>query len=261
MTKTEMRSAKLLEMLRVHQRVNVKTATSALNISEATVRRLFAQLEEEGEVIRVHGGVQLAPQLGNDYSFRVSTLHRSEEKTRIGEAASGIIASNERIFLDSGTTVLKLAESLALRIKMKEVEDLVVVTNSLTYVELLGRHCKVMLIGGEIRLGRRDVCGPIAEKTLKMFHVNKAFLGADALNLDAGFMTTDERTVKMCEIVIDRADQVYVLADSEKFNRSSFLSYAGLDAADMIFTDNGLSPNTFDAFTSAGAHIQAIALD
>ncbi len=258
MTKAEKRTAKLLEMLRVHQRVDVKTATSALNISEATVRRLFAQLEKEGEVIRVHGGVQLAPQLGTDYSFRVSTLHRSEEKTRIGEAAAETVASNERIFLDSGTTVLKLAESLALRIQMNEMENLVVVTNSLTYVELLGRHCKVMLSGGEIRLGRRDVCGPIAEKILKMFHVNKAFLGVDAINIDAGFMTTDERTAKMCEIVIDHADKVYVLADSEKFNTSSFLSYAPLDAADTIFTDNGTVPETFEAFTNAGAHIEVV---
>lgn len=259
MTKTEMRTVKLLEMLRVHQRIDVKTATSALNISEATVRRLFAQLEEEGEVIRVHGGVQLAPQLGNDYSFRVSTLHRSEEKIRIGEAAAGIITSNERIFLDSGTTVLKLAESLSLRIHAREVKNLIVVTNSLTYVDILGKYCKVILIGGEIRVGRRDVCGPIAEKILEMFHVNNAFLGADAINIDAGFMTTDERTAKMCGIVIDHADRTYVLADSEKFNTSSFLSYAPLDAVDTIFTDNGIPPETFETFTSAGAHIRRIA--
>jgi DeoR/GlpR family transcriptional regulator of sugar metabolism len=261
MTKTEMRTAKLLDMLRVHQRVDVKTATSALNISEATVRRLFAQLEKDGEVIRVHGGVQLAPQLGSDYSFRVSTLHRSEEKTRIGRAAAETVASNERIFLDSGTTVLKLAESLAVRIQAGEVKNLIVVTDSLTYVDLLGRYCKVILIGGEVRVARRDVCGPIAEKILEMFHTNNAFLGADAINLDAGFMTTDERTAKMCEIVIDHADRVYVLADSEKFNTSSFLSYGPLDAADTIFTDDGVPSETFEAFTVAGAHIQTIAPD
>lgn len=261
MTKAEKRTVKLLEMLRVHQRVDVKTATSALNISEATVRRLFAQLEKEGEVIRVHGGVQLAPQLGNDYSFRMSTLHRSEEKNLIGETAAGIIGSNKRVFLDSGTTVLKLAESLSVRLQAGEVRNLIVVTNSLTYVDILGNYCKVILIGGEIRVGRRDVCGPIAEKILEMFHVNNAFLGADAINIDAGFMTTDERTAKMCGIVIAHADRVCVLADSEKFNTSSFLSYAPLNAIDTIFTDQGISPETVEAFTNAGAHIQKIIPD
>ena len=35
-------------------------------------------------------------------------------------------------------------------------------------------------------------------------------------------MTTDERTAKMNQIVVDRADHAYVLADSSKFNRASF---------------------------------------
>lgn len=258
MTKAEIRTATLLEMLRVHQRIDVKTATSALKISEATVRRLFAQLEKEGEVIRVHGGVQLAPHLGTDYSFRISTLHRSEEKTCIGEAAAQIVGSDERIFLDSGTTVLKLAESLSLRLQTGEVENLIVVTNSLTYVDMLGKYCKVILIGGEIRVGRRDVCGPIAEKTLMMFHVNKAFLGADAINLDFGFMTTDERTAKMCEIVLERSDKIYILTDSEKFDTSSFIPYAPLDVVDTIFTDGGITQEILDDFTKAGAHIEIV---
>ncbi len=259
MTKIALRTAKLLELLRLHQRVNVKTVALALNISDATVRRLFAQLEKGGEVIRIHGGVQLSPQLGHDYSFRVSALHRSEEKTRIGEAAAGIIASNERIFLDSGTTVLKLAEALSLRIQAGEVEHLIVVTNSLTYVDMLGKYCKVILIGGEIRVRRRDVCGPIAEKTLVMFHVDKAFLGADAINLDPGFMTTDERTARMCEIVIERAGKVYVLADSEKFNTSSFIPYAPLTAVDTILSDRGMTQEVLHLYQSAGAHIEIVA--
>lgn len=258
MTKTEQRVTKLLEMLRVHQRVDVKTTTKALEISEATARRLFAQLEKEGDVIRVHGGVQLAPQLGHDYSFRISALHRSEEKTRIGTVVADIVASHDRIFLDSGTTVLKLAEALSLRIQAGHLKNLVVVTNSLTHIETLAKWCKVILIGGEIRIERRDVCGPIAEKTLTIFHVDKAFLGADAISLESGFMTTDERTATICELVIERADKVYVLADSEKFNKTSFLPYAPLNRIDTVFTDQGLDTETLHAYTNAGTYIQIV---
>lgn len=258
MTKTELRTVKLLEMLRIHHRVDVKTVATVLEISEATVRRLFAQLEKEGEVIRVHGGVQLAPQLGHDYSFRVSALHRSREKTFIGNAVAEIVESNERIFLDSGTTVLKLAEVLSLRIQAGTLENIVVVTNSLTHIETLANWCKVILIGGEIRVERRDVCGTIAEKTLMMFHFDRAFLGADAISLESGFMTTDERTSQICEIVIERTDKAYVLADSEKFNKSSFITYAPLNPIDTIFTDNSINRETFDAFTNAGAHIEIV---
>jgi DeoR/GlpR family transcriptional regulator of sugar metabolism len=258
MTKTEIRTAKLLEMLQIEKRVDVKTVAHALEISEATVRRLFAQLEEDGDVIRVHGGVQLAPQIGYDYSYRVSASHKSREKTFIGNAAAEVVKSDESLFLDSGTTVLKLAETLSVKIQTGALENIVVVTNSLTNIETLAKWCKVILIGGEVRLPRRDVCGTIAEKVLMMFHVDRAFFGADAISLEGGFMATDERTSKMNEIVLQQADNAYVLTDSGKFNKTSFISYATLDAVGAIFTDDGIEQETLDAFTNAGAHIEIV---
>ena len=91
-----------------------------------------------------------------------------------------------------------------------------------------------------------------------MFHVNKAFLGADAVSLAAGFMTTDERTAKMNQIVVDRADHAYVLVDSSKFGKSSFVQYAGLDQVETVFTDPGLGKETLKAYAEAGARIQTV---
>ncbi len=258
MTKTELRTAKLLEMLQIDKRVDVKTVANALEISEATVRRLFAQLEEDGEVIRIHGGVQLAPQVGYDYSYRVSVTHQSKEKTLIANAAVDVVTSDESLFLDSGTTVLKLAEALSVKIQTGVLENIVVVTNSLTNIETLAKWCKVILIGGEVRLPRRDVCGTIAEKVLMMFHVNKAFFGADAISLEKGFMGTDERTSKMNEIVLKQAGHAYVLVDSGKFNKTSFISYAPLGAVNTVFTDEGIDQATLVAFTNAEAHIEVV---
>ena len=39
-------------------------------------------------------------------------------------------------------------------------------------------------------------------------------------------MTTDERTARMNEIVLSDSDTAYILADSSKFDKSSFISYA-----------------------------------
>ena len=154
MNKHELRSIRLLEMLHSSKRLGVKSVARSLAISEATARRFFSQLEEEGKVIRVHGGVQLAPQLGNDYSFRVSAAHHQRQKQLIGARAAELVRDNERIFLDSGTTVLKLAETLSLRIQTGVLKNLVVLTNSVTHLETLARWCKVILIGGEIRVER-----------------------------------------------------------------------------------------------------------
>jgi DeoR family transcriptional regulator of aga operon len=256
--KHELRTVRLLEILQSRKRVDVQTVAKSLSISEATTRRFFSQLEEQGKVIRVHGGVQLAPQLGYDYSFRVSAAHRQREKALIGGKAAELVQSGERLFLDSGTTVLRLAEALALRLQMGALKGLVVLTNSVTHLETLARWCKVILIGGEIRVERLDVCGSLAETNLQMFHVNKAFLGADAVSLKSGFMTTDERTSKMNQIVVERADHVYVLVDSGKFDRSSFVQYATFRQVEAVYTDGGIGRDTLRRFSEAGARIEIV---
>ncbi len=258
MNKYERRTIKLLDMLQLNKRLDVKTVADTLDISEATARRFFSQLEEEGKVIRVHGGVQLAQQLGYDYSFRVQAAHRQEQKTLIGARAAELINDNERIFLDSGTTVLKMAETLSVKLQTGELQGIVVLTNSIAHVETIARWCKVILVGGEIRAERLDVCGSVAEKTLMMFHLDKAFFGADALNISGGCMSTDERTSTINELVVERAEKSYVLVDSSKFNKTSFIRYASIDQIDTILTDSGVSKDVLKAYREAGAHIEVV---
>ncbi len=245
-------------MLQLHKRLELKEVVEVLEISEATARRLFAQLEKEGKILRIRGGIQIVQQLGYDYSYQALVSHRSHEKSIIGKAAAELVENNDRIFLDAGTTVLHLAETLSVKIQAGDLQNIVVVTNALTYIETLAKWCKVILIGGEIRVENQDLCGPIAEKSLMLFHVDKAFLGTNAMSLERGFMATDERTAKINELAVQQADNVYVLADSKKFQKSSFISYAPLNAADAIFTDSGIDRETVDAFTNAGAYIDVV---
>ncbi|HTZ52379.1 MAG TPA: DeoR/GlpR family DNA-binding transcription regulator [Spirochaetia bacterium] len=258
MKKSEIRTSRLMEMLQLNKRLGVKTVADTLGVSVATVRRLLARLESEGKVIRTHGGARLSPHLGTDYSYYVSSTHRSREKALIGRAAAETVVGGDRLFLDSGTTVLKLAEALSLRLQAGTLKNVVVITNSLALVEALARWCKVLLVGGEVRVERRDVWGPITEETLRQFRVSKAFLGADAVHISSGFMTTDESTAKMNEIVLRNSSHAFVLADSEKFTRDSFVRYAALTEAETIFTDPGIPLDVLQGFRDAGARVVVV---
>jgi DeoR family transcriptional regulator, fructose operon transcriptional repressor len=256
MKKNELRSARLLELLRLNKRLDVKTVSESFDVSEATVRRMFTQLAKEGKLIRTHGGVLLAPHLSTDYSYFLSASHKNKEKTEIGRFAAELICSGDRLFLDSGTTVLKFAEALSLRLQSGALKNIVVITTSLVLVETLARWCKVILVGGEARLERRDLCGPLSEENLRQYHITRAFFGADAINLRGGFMTTEEWTAKMDEIALKNANHAYVLADAEKFNRDSFIHYADLDEIECVYTDAGIPANVVQDFTEAGARLQ-----
>lgn len=255
MSKIERREQKLLELLQTYRRLDIKQVADWLEISETTARRMCTKLESGQRVIRVHGGVQLSEQYLNDYSYHNKELHFLHEKVAIGNYCASIIESGERIFCDSGTTVHQFVLSLINRIKSDEIGDIVILSNSLANFDPIANYCKVILLGGEVRLSRLDVCGSIAEEVLKKFHISKAFLGADAVNGKKGFMTTDERTAKMNEIVLTDADTSYVLADSSKFDKASFISYAKPGMISEVVTDWNLQQKSKLKFEQLGYNI------
>jgi DeoR/GlpR family transcriptional regulator of sugar metabolism len=255
MSKKQERVSTLLEMLHARGRLSVEQVSSALHLSESTVRRLFSQLEHENKVIRTHGGVQLCTPGVFNYSYNQSERRRSEQKERIGSCAAGYVRDSGCIFLDSGTTVLKLAVRLALDLEAGRVQNIIVLTNSLDIADILGGVCKVLMIGGEVRIERRDVCGAVSEKNLSLFRVERAFFGTDGIDLKYGLMTSDIQTANMYEILLRKASKVYVLADSEKFDKPSFVTYAAFTSVSGIITDHELAPDVQERYAKQGAHI------
>lgn len=242
MKKDAIRRIRLLEMLSEKKRLDIRTVVEVLSISEATARRLFADLENSGKLIRIHGGIQAAPEIAPDYSFRLSSVQHTPEKNAIGAAAARHVNSGDRIYLDSGTTVLKMANSLASRIRHGEVNGISIVTNSWSGVDNLSEVTEVILTGGIIRPERRDLCGPLAEKNLSLYHFDKAFLGADAISANGDLLTTDDRTAIINEMVIRNSSTVFILADSSKFGSKAFVTYANLNEINAtIISDDKLS--------------------
>ena len=230
----------VFQALEERGKLSVLDVTRLIGVSEATARRLFSRLEDEGQVIRTFGGIQAKRPENSPYSFNISAATHTREKTAIGARAALEVGAGDHIFLDSGTTVLAMAQVLARRLEHDPIPGLKIVTNSLILTDILSPLAKLVLIGGEIRPERRDTAGFVAEETMKRLHVRKAFLSCDAVNLDGGMMTTDDRTARMNEIVIRNAADVYILADSSKFGETSFISYGGLDLVDTFIVDRGL---------------------
>ena len=258
MSKFEERKKKLLDTLQVKKKMDVQEASDLIGISPATARRFFSQLAKEGIAVRIHGGIQLLTESSGTYSYILSNTRRVHEKALIAAKAVNLIQEGDLLFLDSGTTILKMAEALELRLRTEKLEGVVIVTNSLVNYEKLSEFCKVILVGGEVRLTRRDTCGHLAEKALESLHVHKSFFGADAIHPEKGLMATDEWTCRMNGIVRRNSDSVYVLADSEKFGRSSLMTYSTLDAVDCIYTDDGISNEEIALYREKGAKIEVI---
>jgi DeoR/GlpR family transcriptional regulator of sugar metabolism len=254
MGKIESRKKEIVDLLVSQESMSVADLVQSLSVSEVTVRRTVRTMEKEGKIIRTHGGVKLYRKT-IDYFFDKKFLLNVEKKKKIGERASELVGPNEVLLLDSGTTVLHLAQAIAYKIEGGRLAGLSVITNSLAVAEVLGDLCKVVLLGGQVRLFRRDVTGLVLEKNIRMFRAHKAFIGTDGVTAKDGLMTTDELTSKVDEEMIRRSEQVILLADSSKFDNPSFVSYAGLKDIDVIISDEGLKPEQRREYESAGVRL------
>lgn len=152
-------------------------------------------------------------------------------------------------------------ESIARRIKAGQISGLRVVTSSIAVAEVLGDLCDVTILGGKVRLSRKDLYGPIVEKKIKLFRAHKSFIGTDGITQKDGLMTTDQFTSKIDEEMISRSAEVILLTDSSKFNRPSFVSYARLEDIDIIITDNGLENSLRRNYESLGIRIITAEID
>ena len=99
--------------------INLKDVAKELGISEATVRRDFEKLENEGRLKRVTGGAKLTEST-NDFSNNAELTMRSKKslnydgKLRVAKKACEYIQDGECIFVDGcqreavfGTVIIK----------------------------------------------------------------------------------------------------------------------------------------------------------
>lgn len=238
MNKKASREEYILNALQSANRMTTGEAANILGISEATVRRIFSDLEKSGKVVRNYGGIQLAENTPS-YSFEQREKIFQQEKIEIGRLAAAAVMDEDTIYLDCGTTIFQMALALSVRIAKNEFSSLRIITNSIANTQAIvpSPSCKVYLIGGEYNDRRRDFSGPLTEKYLSPFHFTKCFLGCDGMHIQSGFSSNQIDISSLNTRVIERSDAKYVLLDNSKFNQCSLIAYAGLSEIDGIFTN------------------------
>ena len=256
MNKKASRENYLLSMLSSTGRITTSEAVELLDISEATARRMFSNLEKSGKIIRNYGGVQLAGRSA-DYSFETSQKQFQTEKCRIGRLSASFVEDGDTIYLDCGTTLFQMTLALSARIADRAFASLNIITNSIANVRALGSApgCRVILVGGEYNSRRRDFSGPLTEKYVEPFHFSKCFLGTDGLTERMGFSSNQFDISSLNTRVMERSDRIFILLDSSKYDRCSLVSYAGLGEANAIVSDARPGDALSAALSDAGVEV------
>jgi len=255
--KRSQRILALLELLADRESVSLGVLSSELGVSAATIRRDLADLEDEGLLVRTHGGA-LSTGARGEVPVRLRDSQFKDAKRRIALRVATLIPSGPyAIAISGGTTTAAVAKALANR------QRLTIVTNALTTaIEIASRpNLKVIMTGGVIRSSSFEVVGSLAENTFNAINVGTAILGTDGISAQGGATTHDETEARTNYAMVAHAQRVIVVADGSKVGRLTLARVAGLDEIDDLVTDSSADAAELERIEAAGVTIHVVDLE
>ncbi|MGX7263334.1 DeoR/GlpR family DNA-binding transcription regulator [Enterococcus crotali] len=211
------------------------------NVSKNTIRRDINVLEKRGTLKKVYGGVVYVE--NNLVSFENRNIHNQKEKEAIGARAALLIEENDLIYIDSGTTTSQILNTVDPELPFT------LLTNNLDIINLAAemKNVQLILIGNSYKRKTRSFVGIEDEAVVTRYNINKAFMAATGVSITSGLTNSDLMEYRIKKMIVQRAKDIYLLADSSKFDHSTLLTYSPLESIKGIVTTREL-PQTYVDF-------------
>ena len=249
------RQAKIRERFAERNGVTIGQLAREFGVSEMTIRRDLAALEEKTHIQRTHGGAVLTERMILEFDYRERRETNRAAKRAIAAEARKLVRPGQRVILDTGTTTLELA------VLLKDATDITVITPSLAVASELQHAAgvEVILLGGIIRDGSPDLTGPLTEHCLELFSADLAIQGADAIGPDGSIYNTDLRLARVDKLMRKIAQRSCVLADHSKIGRTALARSGSLGEVDVFITDKTAPADALKRIAKLGPEVIAVA--
>ena len=242
-TATE-RKKTILNILSEDSTTSVATMSRQLNVSAVTIRNDLNSLQEEGLIIRTHGGA--SPSFHKDIISSQRT--NVKQKTAIAKEAAKLINDGDRIMLLGGSTPAMIVKFLLGK------RDVHIVTNStlaLTYARA-NPSLNITLVGGEFELTSESLVGPIALNNISLFNVSKCFIGADGFSINSGATSHLIETAEVAKMMIKHSQECIVVSDATKAGKAGFAVMCQMTEVSRLITDSAIDESLVAEFKAAG---------
>ncbi|WP_456268977.1 DeoR/GlpR family DNA-binding transcription regulator [Kushneria sp. AK178] len=245
----------LLKLLDRQGVVSINDLTERLAVSHMTVRRDIAQLEAQGLVMSVSGGVRRAAGFRHEPPWQEKAGANLLQKRAIAQRAVADIHDGMSIYLDAGTTTYEMARLLSGH------QRLSVITNNFHISNLLAQHSHIELFhtGGRVNPDNHSTVGPAVVEFLRHINVDIAFLSSSSWHLERGVTTPDDAKIMIKQQLLQTASKRILVADSTKYGRTGMFRACTLEDFDLIVTDSGLAESALEAIRERNINIDAVA--
>lgn len=207
------------------------------DISSMTLRRDIEYFEKIGEAIKVRGGARsmkfITTSMEDNFNFRMSENTQAKEK--IAFKALELIEAGRSLFLDSGTTMLKLASLLP------DERLTVTTTGPNIAMECIKKNQPIVnIVGGMLNRDNISVSGNQSLRFLSDINIDIAFIVPSGMSAYNGLTSGNYIECELKKLVVEKARKVVVLMDASKLDKTLPYTFCGIGDIDIIISDREL---------------------
>ena len=249
------RKSEVLNLLEEQGKVNVNQLSDLLNVSKETIRRDLKEMEDSGLIRRTHGGAVLSdPSKGvKEYPYLMREVQNYMEKDRICREAAKTILDGDTVFIDNSSSTLNMIHHI------HKDYQVTVITNSIRLLLdaslIENSNLTLISLGGVFRAKNFSLTGIMANEWINNFRPNKVFLSCYGVYEGEGFTDSSIYEIDVKRLMMEKAQKVYMLADSTKFGKKGVVFLSDFSKVDYIVTDRELSPDKARLIESQGTRI------
>lgn len=222
---------KIVELCEKSEKVDMASLVKELGVSEATIRRDFQSLEDQGVITRYHGGASINGGRMLEPPMLLKSEINLKQKILVGRLAAPLIQDNQIIYLDAGSSTYEMIPYIT-------AKNVTFVTIGIPHIMRLNATGKnVMVLGGMIHSNTQAITGFQTLKQLDDLFFDIAFLGVNCIHDTFGFTTSNEQEASVKSKVIERSSVTYVLCNHSKFGKLNPVKFADFSSVIALSDD------------------------
>ncbi len=231
MTKSS-RKDLIVNMIAERGYISVKDLSKLTYTSESSIRRDLQDLENNGVVSRIYGGVKLRESSNIAAPFEKRIQKNHIEKNKIAKKAASLLKDDMTIILDGSSTALYMLPYI------ETLHNPIVFTNNMyTAQKSIEKGIKTYCTGGTSENNSCVLTGFFAESNIKNISADIVFFSSMALSGDGIISGCNEHETTLRKIMIASSGTSVFLCDSSKLNTRSLFALCHVNDIDYVFSD------------------------
>lgn len=248
---TQERQEKIIEYLNANGSVRISDIIRMFGVSDVTVRKDLVTLEEQGLLVRTHGGAEHTKRTRQNYSYQKMLNSNKEEKIKISEVILRYIDDRSSVMISPGTTNIYISRKLASR------NNLRVITNSNRIVDVFENsfQTNIIFLGGMLNTAEYSTYGEDTIEQLEKYVADVAVLSVDGISAKGGITVFEAQEAGVYRKMIQQSNKVILAADHTKIGNISLSTVGAASDIDILITSKNADKSHIEELRKLGVEI------